>query len=89
MRTGYHELLYNLTDEAIRACPPSSEWVVVTNGDNEYADTLFATLLATPPDDDIVALNFYSRYQRPTAAPCERFLPGGPVCKVNRCVPDH
>ena len=58
--------------------------MVVTNGDNEYADSLFSVLLDTPVDKDIVALDYYSRYARPTAAPCERFLPDGPPCKVNR-----
>lgn len=37
--TAYHEKLYNLTDDAIRACPRTSRWVVITNGDNLYADT--------------------------------------------------
>jgi hypothetical protein len=37
----YHEKLYNLTDDAIRACPRSSRWVVITNGDNLYANTFF------------------------------------------------
>ena len=60
--------------------------MVVTNGDNEYADSLFAVLLDTPADKDIVALNYYSRYARPTAPPCERFLSDGPPCKVNRWV---
>ncbi|KAK9813768.1 hypothetical protein WJX73_008320 [Symbiochloris irregularis] len=83
---GYHHQLYNLTDEAIRACPASTQWVVVTNGDNEYASTLFQTLLNTAPDEDLVALDFYSRYQRPTGAPCLRFAlqEGYPPCKVNK-----
>ena len=83
---GYHHQLYNLTDEAIRACPTSTEWLVVTNGDNEYADSLFATLLDTAADEDIVALDFYSRYQRPTGLPCTRFaaIEDYPPCKINK-----
>ena len=35
---------------------------------------------------DLVAVDFYSRYQRPTAPSCKRFaaVPGGPACKTNR-----
>lgn len=35
---------------------------------------------------DLVAVDFYSRYQRPTAPSCERFAatPGAPACKPNR-----
>ena len=85
---GYHHLLYNLTDEAIRACPPSTEWVIVTNGDNDYADTLLSTLRDSPKGSDIIALDYYSRYQRPTAAPCHRFQQEAnkPHCKSNRCL---
>ncbi|DBB10253.1 TPA: hypothetical protein ACH3X3_001818 [Trebouxia sp. C0006] len=80
----YHSMLYNLTDEAVRACPRSTKWVVITNGDNEYSSTLFEEL-DHHPDADVVALDYYSRYQRPTAKPCERFSaePGKPACKQN------
>lgn len=82
---GYHALLYNLTDEAIRACPPSTQWVLATNGDNEYADTFFEQIQSSQ-GSDVVAFDFYSRYQRSTAAPCERFAqaPGLPACKPNK-----
>lgn len=82
----YHHQLYNLTDEAIRACPPTTRWVVITNGDNEYADSLFDTLLQTGVDKDIVALDYYSRYQRPTGPPCTRFAADDdlPHCKTNK-----
>lgn len=81
----YHNRLYNLTDAAIRACPSHAKWVVVTNGDNTYDPTFLEEVLAAPPDSDVVAVDFYSRYQRPTAAPCERFEegPGLPPCKEN------
>ena len=80
----YHSMLYNLTDEAVRACPRSTKWVVITNGDNEYSSTLFEEL-DHHPDADVVALDYYSRYQRPTAKPCERFAAesGKPACKQN------
>ena len=82
---GYHALLYNLTDEAIRACPPSTQWVLATNGDNEYADTFFEEIQSSQ-GSDVVAFDFYSRYQRSTAAPCERFAhaPDLPACKPNK-----
>ncbi|KAK9840401.1 hypothetical protein WJX74_009271 [Apatococcus lobatus] len=82
---GYHALLYNLTDEAIRACPPSTQWVLATNGDNEYADTFFEQIQSSQ-GSDVVAFDFYSRYQRSTAAPCERFAhaPNLPACKPNK-----
>ncbi len=47
------------------ACPANTEWVIVTNGDNEYASTLFSRL-EQARDADIVAFDFYSRYQRVT-----------------------
>jgi len=47
-------------------CPPTTEWVVVTNGDNLYDDKFVEAILDTPENVDVVALDFYSRYQRPT-----------------------
>jgi hypothetical protein len=92
---GYHELLYNLTDDAIQVCPPDTKWLVITNGDNEYGAsfTTQVTDIATSKSKsssskspDIVAFDFYSRYQRPTAPPCDRFhaWPGAPACKPNK-----
>lgn len=48
------------------ACPSHAKWVVVTNGDNTYDPTFLEEVLAAPPDSDVVAVDFYSRYQRPT-----------------------
>ena len=81
----YHALLYNLTDEAIRACPLTTRWVMATNGDNEYAASFFEELQKSA-DSDVVASDFYSRYQRSTAAPCERFAQAVdmPACKPNK-----
>ena len=60
-------------------------WVIVTNGDNEYSSSTFQEL-AQAGNMDIVAFDYYSRYQRPTAPPCERFAQaqGLPACKVNK-----
>ncbi|KAG1653816.1 hypothetical protein FOA52_001019 [Chlamydomonas sp. UWO 241] len=82
---AYHDMLYALTDEAIRACSPETRWLLITNGDNEYAAQLIPRLLQVPADVDIVALDFYSRYQRVTAETCMRFAaaPGAPPCKQN------
>ncbi|MEW5310668.1 MAG: hypothetical protein WDW38_002444 [Sanguina aurantia] len=82
---GYHNKLYSLTDSAIRACPPETVWVVVTNGDNNYDASFLSELVSSPKDADAVAFDFYSRYQRPTGAPCDRFTagPGLPLCKEN------
>ena len=80
----YHSMLYNLTDEAVRACPRTTRWVVITNGDNEYSSDLF-TELESHAEADLVALDYYSRYQRPTAKPCDRFAAEieKPACKQN------
>ena len=79
-------LLYNLTDEAIRACPASTQWVLATNGDNLYSKDMFQTVMDVPGDVDVIALDYYSRYQRATGPPCTRFAAseGAPPCKENR-----
>ncbi|KAG2500986.1 hypothetical protein HYH03_000808 [Edaphochlamys debaryana] len=81
----YHNKLYNLTDQAIRSCPEHSTWVVVTNGDNLYDKRFVEAIFSAPSDVDAVAVDFYSRYQRPTSDPCERFeeAPDAPPCKEN------
>ncbi|KAL6776261.1 hypothetical protein ACKKBG_A20435 [Auxenochlorella protothecoides x Auxenochlorella symbiontica] len=85
----YHALLYNLTDDAVFACPEDTTWLLVTNGDNEYADSFLARAAAEAArgSADVVAFDFYSRYQRPTAPQCDRLatLPApAPACKRNR-----
>eukprot|EP00882_Tetradesmus_deserticola_P018564 GHRQ01019939.1.p1 GENE.GHRQ01019939.1~~GHRQ01019939.1.p1 ORF type:complete len:144 (+),score=32.35 GHRQ01019939.1:1188-1619(+) len=67
----YHAKLYNLTDEAIRACPRNTRWVGVTNGDNDY-DPKFLSVLVQQQDAEVVAFDYYSRYQRPTGACAKR-----------------
>ncbi|KAI8108278.1 hypothetical protein M9434_006305 [Picochlorum sp. BPE23] len=87
---GYHGTLYNMTDDAIRLCSPSTTWVVVTNGDNLYGRSFISTILATADEDtDLVSFDFYSRFNRPTMPPCDRFTPEynhGHNCKRNNMV---
>ena len=47
------------------ACPHDTEWVLLTNGDNEYASSFFSRV-GEVKEADIVAVDFYSRYQRIT-----------------------
>ncbi|KAI8462605.1 MAG: hypothetical protein J3K34DRAFT_475968 [Monoraphidium minutum] len=86
-RPGYHSRLYGLTDRAIRACPRDTEWLVVTNGDNDYDPGFLARVFkeAAAEGADAVAFDYYSRFQRPTGNPCERFAArkGAPRCKPN------
>lgn len=84
-RPQYHDVLYQATDDAIAACAPATQWVVVTNGDNQYDPGFVATIQSAAPDVGVIAFSYYSRYQRPTAKPCERFAaaPGAPPCKDN------
>jgi len=72
---GYHGTLYNVTDDAIRACAPGSDWVVATNGDNVYGRHFIQKVIENgqDPSIDLVAFDFYSRYQRPAMPSCERF----------------
>lgn len=81
----YHTRLYNLTDDAVRACPRDTQWLVVTNGDNEYDPSFLSVLVEQQGAAEVVAFDYYSRFQRPTGTPCERFAagPGLPPCKVN------
>lgn len=82
-------------------CPPRTEWLLVTNGDNEYGAGFLSRALAEGGSDqvqgaeggmehggraDIVAFDFYSRFQRVTAPSCERFAvqTQRPLCKRNR-----
>lgn len=48
------------------ACPANTEWVVVTNGDNDYASSFFSRLAAAKGGADLIAFDFYSRYHRAT-----------------------
>ena len=49
------------------ACPYNTDWVLLTNGDNEYASSFFSRI-GEVNEADIVAVDFYSRYQRMTGA---------------------
>ena len=80
---GYHGVLYNVTDSAIRLCSSSSEWVVVTNGDNLYGKSFVSRILEmAEPSTDIVKFDFYSRFNKPSMPSCDRFTP-----EYNRQVP--
>lgn len=48
------------------ACPADTQWVIATNGDNEYDPGFIPAIEAAPADVDIIAFDFYSRYQRVT-----------------------
>lgn len=84
---GYHGALYNVTDNAIRLCNPSTQWVVATNGDNLYGRGFVSKILEVARDEtDIVSFDFYSRYQKPTMPSCDRFTLAfnkGRNCKRN------
>lgn len=50
--------------------------MVITNGDNEYdMPAFFGTLRAVPPGTDMVAFDYYSRYQRITGEGGKDLLP--------------
>ncbi|GAX77334.1 hypothetical protein CEUSTIGMA_g4780.t1 [Chlamydomonas eustigma] len=86
---GYLEKLYNITDEAIRTCPPWTNMVVVSGGSDLHdADFVTEVEKAAAEGVDIFSTGFYSRFQRPTASPCERFAwkEGVPLCKENMLV---
>jgi len=53
---------YNITDKAIRFCPPDSRWLVVTNGDNGYHPDFLGNLTLST-NADIVSVDFHSRYR--------------------------
>jgi len=48
------------------ACPGSTEWLVVTNGDNDYDPSFMARVIEEGVGADAVAFDYYSRFQRPT-----------------------
>ena len=60
----------------------------MTNGDNEYGEGFFHQVAEAGRKGkvDIVAFDFYSRFQRITAPSCVRFhaWEGAPACKRNR-----
>ena len=47
------------------ACPKDTRWLAVTNGDNEY-DPSFLSVLVEQEGAEVVAFDYYSRFQRPT-----------------------
>lgn len=70
----FHQHLYELTDMAIHQCSPDAQWLLVTNGDNTYHESLFNHL-----DEryDIIAYDFYSRWYKhlqTNLPPCDRLM---------------
>jgi hypothetical protein len=59
------------------ACHIDTEWVMFTNGDNMYHAEAFEEVVKQTKAD-AVAMDFYSRYSRPTGIPCERFQARNP-----------
>jgi hypothetical protein len=47
------------------ACPRDTQWLVVTNGDNDY-DPSFLSVLVEQQGAEVVAFDFYSRFHRPS-----------------------
>jgi hypothetical protein len=50
------------------ACPRDTQWLVVTNGDNDY-DPSFLSVLVQQQGAEVVAFDFYSRFHRPSGTP--------------------
>jgi endonuclease/exonuclease/phosphatase (EEP) superfamily protein YafD len=48
------------------ACPRNTEWLVTSNGDNDYDPEFLATAVKQGQQADVVAFDYYSRFQRPT-----------------------
>lgn len=90
-RSGHHiDLLQSFIGQSgirqhMKARQHACRWVLATNGDNEYSYNAFQRLVAQPRAD-IVAFDFYSRYQRATGPPCLRFAASDHFsnCKKNR-----
>tara|TARA_R110002050_G_scaffold268037_3_gene409847 strand:- start:91 stop:666 length:576 start_codon:yes stop_codon:yes gene_type:complete len=62
---SYGDAGYAATDFAITFCSNSSEWLLVTNGDNRYDANLFFSYLNNPDfaGADIIGTDFHSRYR--------------------------
>mmetsp|Transcript_7006 Transcript_7006/g.13794 ORF Transcript_7006/g.13794 Transcript_7006/m.13794 type:complete len:521 (-) Transcript_7006:400-1962(-) len=70
----YHPHLYNGTDSAVYiGCSPDAEWLVVTNGDNLYGESFIQVLSEVESSVDVVAFDYYSRYQNISGKACDRF----------------
>jgi len=64
------EFGYNMTDFAIRSCPDTAEWLLVTNGDNEYGPKTFSYLQG---EADGCAFDFFTRHILPKSAYHKQF----------------
>lgn len=83
----YHQHLWNATDFAISLCSPETEWLIVTNGDNIYGKSFLRTVFDKDKEGiDLIAFDFYSRFNRPSMPACERHTPAlnpESSCKTN------
>lgn len=82
--TVYEAYMHYHMRVACAACSADTEWVLFTNGDNLYHKDAFAEVVAAG-QADAVAMDFYSRYTRPTGVPCERFQVR-PPCGMSNCI---
>jgi hypothetical protein len=77
---------YIVTDWAIRQCPNDTEWLIVTNGDNQYEPNSLnwvSAVLRNNVNADIIRMPFYSRYIHGDAAAQDRDAdrPSDWICK--------
>jgi hypothetical protein len=56
------------------ACPRNTEWLVTSNGDNDYDPDFLATVVKQGQQADVVAFDYYSRFQRPTGEGCSQLV---------------
>jgi len=85
---------YSATDYAIyHSCPSTSRWLLVTQGDNEYAPTLFSHL---DPSYDAIGFDWFSRwtshisvitYKPEVKKPCDEIIPQ--TCMGNKWLLDR
>lgn len=62
----------------LAACPKDTEWVVVTNGDNDYSRSFFDRI-GSVTNADVIAFDFYTRYHRSTG----ELIPSFPSASSN------
>ncbi len=62
------------------ACSSNTTWFTVTNGDNIYDPAFWKEVEAGPRSANVVAFDFYSRYQRYTGEKLSAFTSQRPAC---------
>ena len=78
-----YQAAYPQTDEAIQSCPRSTQWLLITNGDNFYEPSFLNHIDSSY---DIIATDFYTRHNHVYESDiygdgCQRFQHG--TCKRN------